>query len=74
VGKATPGDVSTAAARAVEAQHAWAAAPFEERARVLRRAGEVLDANADEINCQTVMIASPAVRPRSRSPLTCTFE
>jgi benzaldehyde dehydrogenase (NAD) len=49
VGKATPEDVHAAAARAVEAQKAWAAAPFEERARVLRKAGEVLEANADEI-------------------------
>src|SRR5215212_1830860 len=49
VGKATPEDVHTAALRAVEAQRAWAALPFEERARVLRRAGEVLEANSDEI-------------------------
>jgi benzaldehyde dehydrogenase (NAD) len=49
VGRATPEDVASAAARATEAQPAWAAVPFEERARVLRRAGEVLEANADEI-------------------------
>src|SRR3954470_17233518 len=49
VGKATPEDVHAAAERAVEAQRAWAAAPFEERARVLRRAGEILEANAEEI-------------------------
>jgi benzaldehyde dehydrogenase (NAD) len=49
VGKATPEDVHAAAVRAVEAQKAWAAAPFEERARVLRKAGEVLEANSDEI-------------------------
>ncbi|RBY82918.1 benzaldehyde dehydrogenase [Geodermatophilus sp. TF02-6] len=49
VGRATPEDVSAAAERAVEAQRAWAALPFEERARVLRRAGEVLEANAEEI-------------------------
>src|SRR5690242_5740044 len=49
VGKATPEDVHTAAVRAVEAQKGWAALPFEERARVLRRAGEVLEANSDEI-------------------------
>ena len=35
--------------RAVEAQRAWAALPFEERAAVLRRAGDVLSAHADEI-------------------------
>jgi benzaldehyde dehydrogenase (NAD) len=49
VGKATPEDVLAAASRAADAQRAWAAAPFEERARVLRRAGQVLEANADEI-------------------------
>lgn len=49
VGKATPEDVQAAAERAAEAQRAWAAAPFEERARVLRRAGQVLEDNADEI-------------------------
>ena len=49
VGRATPEDVHTAAVRAVEAQKAWAALPFEERAAVLRRAGDVLAANSDEI-------------------------
>src|SRR5215211_7763811 len=48
VGKATPEDVHTAAVRAVEAQRAWAALPFDQRAAVLRRAGDVLSANADE--------------------------
>ena len=42
VGKATAEDVHTAAVRAVEAQKGWAALPFEERADVLRRAGDVL--------------------------------
>jgi benzaldehyde dehydrogenase (NAD) len=49
VGKATPEDVSAAAARAVDAQRAWAGTPFAERARILRRAGEILEANAEEI-------------------------
>ncbi|MGY1692494.1 benzaldehyde dehydrogenase [Geodermatophilus sp. SYSU D01105] len=49
VGKATPEDVHTAADRAVAAQRAWAALPFAERARVLRRAGELLEANAEEL-------------------------
>jgi benzaldehyde dehydrogenase (NAD) len=49
VGKATPEDVRTAAARAAGAQRSWAAAPFEERAAVLRRAGDLLMAHADEI-------------------------
>src|SRR3954447_15953589 len=49
VGAATPEDGSAAAARAVAAQRSWAAVSFEERARVLRRAGELLEANAEEI-------------------------
>ena len=49
VGKATAEDVHTAAGRAVEAQRGWAALPFEERAAVLRRAGDVLAAHSDEI-------------------------
>jgi benzaldehyde dehydrogenase (NAD) len=49
VGKATPADVLGAADRAVAVQKAWAARPFEERAAVLRRAGDLLMANADEI-------------------------
>ncbi len=49
VGRATPEDVHTAAVRAAEAQRAWAAMPFDQRAAVLRRAGDVLSANADEI-------------------------
>ncbi|HEX2075035.1 MAG TPA: benzaldehyde dehydrogenase [Geodermatophilus sp.] len=49
VGKATPEDVDAAAERAVVAQRQWAALPFEERAAVLRRAGDVLSAHAEEI-------------------------
>jgi benzaldehyde dehydrogenase (NAD) len=49
MGKATPADVATAAARAVEAQRAWAALPYLERSAVLRRAGDLWRDNADEI-------------------------
>ncbi|WP_029431959.1 benzaldehyde dehydrogenase [Blastococcus sp. URHD0036] len=49
VGRATPADVAAAAARAADAQRSWAAAPFEQRARVLRRAGSLLEEHADEI-------------------------
>lgn len=49
VGRATPEDVAAAADRAAEAQRSWAALPFEDRARVLRRAAEMLEASADEI-------------------------
>ena len=48
-GRPPPEDVVAAADRAAEAQRAWAGLPFEDRARVLRRAGEVLEAHADEI-------------------------
>jgi benzaldehyde dehydrogenase (NAD) len=49
VGQATPADVEKAGARAVQAQREWAALPFEQRAAVLRRAGDLLSANAEEI-------------------------
>jgi len=49
VGRATPLDVGDAADRAVGAGRDWAARPFAERAEVLRRAGDLLIANADEI-------------------------
>jgi benzaldehyde dehydrogenase (NAD) len=49
MGRATPGDVSRAAVRAQEAQKAWAAAPYNDRAAVLRRAGDLWHANAEEI-------------------------
>jgi benzaldehyde dehydrogenase (NAD) len=49
MGRATAADVSRAAERAREAQRAWAAAPYNERAAVLRRAGDLWHANADEI-------------------------
>ncbi|MBT0769010.1 benzaldehyde dehydrogenase [Kineosporia sp. J2-2] len=49
VGRATPGDVADAARRASAAQKDWAATSFEQRAAVLRRAGALLEENADEI-------------------------
>jgi benzaldehyde dehydrogenase (NAD) len=49
IGRATPADVRTAAQRAREAQRAWAAAPYSERAAVLRRAGDLWNEHADEI-------------------------
>ena len=39
VGRASPADVADACARAASAQAAWAAAPFDERAAVLRARG-----------------------------------
>ena len=49
MGLATPADVAAAAARAKEAQVAWVGTPYEERAAVLRRAGDLLNAHAGEI-------------------------
>ena len=49
IGRADASDVAAAAARAAEAQRAWAATPYNERAAVLRRAGDLWHAHADEI-------------------------
>ncbi|MDQ1618682.1 MAG: benzaldehyde dehydrogenase [Actinomycetota bacterium] len=49
MGQATAADVSRAAAVAGEAQREWAALPYNERAAVLRRAGDLWHANAEEI-------------------------
>ena len=49
MGRATPDDVRRAAATAAAAQRDWAAAPYNERAAVLRRAGDLWHANAEEI-------------------------
>jgi benzaldehyde dehydrogenase (NAD) len=49
VGAADPEDVRAAAARAAGAQRAWAAAPYPERAAVLRRAAELFTRHGEEI-------------------------
>lgn len=49
VGTATAEDVNMAATRASAAQKEWAARPFSERARVLRRAGQLFEEHAQEI-------------------------
>ncbi|MFH9086682.1 benzaldehyde dehydrogenase [Streptomyces sp. NPDC017673] len=49
VGLATVAEVGRAAARAAEAQRAWAATSPQERAAVLRRAGELFTEHAAEI-------------------------
>jgi len=48
-GIADASDVAAAAAAAAAAQPAWAAATFEERAGVLRRAGALFEQHGDEI-------------------------
>ena len=49
MGSATPGDVERAAELAVEAQKEWAATSVEERAGVMRRAGDLFSEHAGEI-------------------------
>ncbi|WP_066946005.1 benzaldehyde dehydrogenase [Microtetraspora fusca] len=49
VGVAGPEDVAAAAVSASKAQRDWAAASFEERAAVLRRAGQLFEEHAEEI-------------------------
>src|SRR5437762_448069 len=49
VGMANAADVRKAAARAAEAQRAWAAEPYEKRAAVLRKAGDLWERHAEEI-------------------------
>src|SRR5215467_7947545 len=48
-GIAAPADVAAATTAAAAAQAAWAATPHTERAALLRRAGDVWKAHADEI-------------------------
>ena len=42
-------DVTASAAQAAVAQREWTATPFQERAAVLRRAGEALQRHTDEL-------------------------
>jgi benzaldehyde dehydrogenase (NAD) len=50
VGMANQADVEQAAALAAKAQPEWAATPFQERAAILRRAGELVEQYVDEIH------------------------
>lgn len=49
VGLASAADVAASARSAARAQRGWAAAPFEERAAVLRRAGDLFTEHAEEV-------------------------
>ncbi|HEV7146510.1 MAG TPA: aldehyde dehydrogenase family protein [Pedococcus sp.] len=49
MGAATPADVHKAATVATDAQRNWAALPYTDRSAVLRRAGDLWHANAEEI-------------------------
>ena len=50
LGAATPKDVTSAGQKAAEAQKGWAAASYEERAAVLRKAGDLWTQHADEVS------------------------
>ncbi|MEU4341540.1 benzaldehyde dehydrogenase [Nocardia sp. NPDC023852] len=50
IGQATAEDVRTAAETAVRAQRDWAERPYQERAAILRRAGNLCQRHADEIS------------------------
>ncbi len=54
IGVATPADVATSCAAAAAAQPAWAATSFEERAAVLRRAGDLWERRAAEVEAWIV--------------------
>src|SRR5512141_76921 len=50
IGMASADDVAAAAALAVDAQRAWGRASYQERARILRRAGDLWAEHAEEVN------------------------
>jgi benzaldehyde dehydrogenase (NAD) len=50
IGIANAADVEQAAAFAAKAQPEWAAMPFQERAAILRRAGDLIERNSEEIH------------------------
>jgi benzaldehyde dehydrogenase (NAD) len=49
IGIGSAADVDTAVSTARDAQRAWAALPYDERAAVLRRAGDLWSEHADEV-------------------------
>jgi benzaldehyde dehydrogenase (NAD) len=53
VRSSTPDDVARAAAAAKAAQPAWASTSYQDRARILRRAADIYEANRDEFGTWT---------------------
>ena len=49
IGKPTPEDLTKAAAAAAAAQPAWEATPADQRAKILNRAADILEANGPEL-------------------------
>jgi benzaldehyde dehydrogenase (NAD) len=64
IGLADEGDVAKASERAATAQREWAAASFEERAAVLRRAGMLFTEHADEIS-RWIIRETGAIPPKA---------
>ena len=62
VGAATAADVHKAAEAAAQAQRDWAALPYDRRAAVLRRAGQLFVEHEDEIH-EWLIRESGAIRP-----------
>src|ERR1700756_3862119 len=62
IGVASPADVARAAQSAAAAQEKWAATPYTERAKVLRRAGHLWDVHAAEVG--EWLVREPASTPR----------
>ncbi|WP_427918790.1 aldehyde dehydrogenase family protein [Streptomyces sp. cg40] len=62
VGSATPADLDRAVAQATRAQRSWAALPYSERAKVLRRAGSLFEEHQAEI-ADWIVRESGALRP-----------
>ena len=65
VGAATAADVHKAAEAAAQAQRDWAALPYDQRAAVLRRAGQLFVEHEDEIH-DWLIRESGAIRPFAR--------
>src|SRR5919199_890218 len=62
VGAASPADVHKAAESALQAQRDWCHLPYDKRAAVLRRAGELFVEHEDEIH-EWLIRESGAIRP-----------
>ena len=63
-GVADAEDLSAATERAAQAQRAWAAASFEERTAVLRRAGDLFEQHAEELH-GWIMRETGAIPPKA---------
>jgi benzaldehyde dehydrogenase (NAD) len=61
----TVADVHDAVARAAEQQRDWASSPYEERAAVLRRAGDLFNQHAEEIQ-EWIMREAGSVAPKAQ--------